>query len=91
MHEVKYIVTYVTTSLLSIITFFVIKLYDWCIVFILVQDMSENKLRSKGAKAIGEMLQQNTCLKKLQLRGNEFKDRDARFLTDALKVRQKPM
>nr|XP_006821490.1 PREDICTED: uncharacterized protein C14orf166B homolog [Saccoglossus kowalevskii] len=49
-------------------------------------NLSSNKLGSQGARAVGDMLEHNTTLQRINLSANEFKDKDAEPFTQALKV-----
>lgn len=47
-------------------------------------DLSDNKLGDCGARAIADMLKENSTLVKLSLSGNRFTDRSAEHLGPAL-------
>lgn len=51
-------------------------------------DLAENKIKSPGAKAIAEVLNDNNTIKTLNLSRSEFKDKDAACLAEGIRVNQ---
>jgi len=50
------------------------------------QNISSNKLGSKGAKYVCEMIQENSTLRVLNVAKNEFKDSDAQYFEEAMRM-----
>uniref|UniRef100_K1QCG8 EF-hand domain-containing protein n=1 Tax=Magallana gigas TaxID=29159 RepID=K1QCG8_MAGGI len=58
-------------------------------VSVALVDVSDNHLKTFGAKAIGMMLQDNKGIRRLSIAGNEFTDLDATFLTKEIEDNMK--
>lgn len=52
-------------------------------------DLSDNNLGDRGARAVADMLQENSTLVKISLSGNDFTDEAAEQLSRALAVNTK--